>query len=620
MPYGFSIVVAKDTCLSSHPIARINSDACENGKSYICVSPYCMVFLSASKNRRFVNTAEKGHWFVIGIGTDYDGNLASDSLLYQLSLDPDVALDEQASKIQPAHGQYVAVAYNRIQNSYIAVTDPGNLRSLFSLETDEIQYFSSSISMLRETSSLPQWTADTINQAFLLRYGYPLPGRSVYKDITEIRPQQIVYSKIMEGKSCKVIKSYSTTKYKPYDISIFSSTNTEEDLLNRMKESCRSQLGSNTKVGVLLGGFDSALVASLLVRLGAEVETYSFHYESETFNQPLVNELTLNLGIKHHWVSITPEVIRTGLSQYSSRCNWPTLWLNYVIQTQYLCEKMAADGMQSCFSGDGCDTAFLGYPSTHRRGRFYALMPRLTNPVVNSLTTLFHTLQFEKYLGHIGRVILSLISSTRHSKKDRALYSFQLFDIFLQRKLTNTVPNTNDEVARHFSSVSESTKNLSYEHKLYMAKSFISPNRCKLVSASDSSGLSIHSPYLHPYVTEFSRMLSVDELRPKGIKEASEGKYLLMKMAEHAGLLPKEVIYQPKLAAICSPIDSWLASELREFSLEKFASLPFDYDKQYVNRLLDDMWAEKLYKKWFAKDGVVSIGASLLLTYACLFQ
>ena len=42
---------------------------------------------------------------------------------------------------------------------------------------------------------------------------------------------------------------------------------------------------SNDRVGVLLGGLDSALVASGLKRLGKKVETFSFGFENSMFNQ-----------------------------------------------------------------------------------------------------------------------------------------------------------------------------------------------------------------------------------------------------------------------------------------------------------------------------------------------
>ena len=93
-----------------------------------------------------------------------------------------------------------------------------------------------------------------------------------------------------------------------------------------------------------------------------------------------------------------------------------------------------------------------------------------------------------------------------------------------------------------------------------------------------------------------------------------------MKMAENSGLLPSEIIYQSKIAAVNSPIDDWLAKDLYTFANKKLAYLPFSYESGYTKNLLGDLFLEKIYKDYFSSDGVVSLAPSLLLTYASLFE
>jgi hypothetical protein len=387
-----------------------------------------------------------------------------------------------------------------------------------------------------------------------------------------------------------------------------------------MLESSKQQLGEARRVGVLLGGFDSALVAALLVRLGVQVETFSFCYENTEFNQPFADTLADFLKIQHHWIPITPDVIKHGLQNYSSHCSWPTIWPNYVIQTQHLCKIMAEQDIESCFSGDGCDTVFLGYPSTFRRGSVYQRIPKLPSWLAHSIITILNSLGLEHVSGHIYRVVISLLRASIYPSQDRPLRSFQLFDPNSYKHLTGEAYPSPLFEDSHFQKMHELFSSQSYARKIYFGKSLISPNRCKLVSSSDIAGFPIHSPYMHPAVKSFAQQLPDELMRPKDKAGHKEGKYILMKMAEDEKLLPNDVIYQPKLAAIKSPIDAWYDNELREFMQEQLIDLPFEPNFQYLESLMSDLVIEKIYKNHFSEDMVVSLAISMLATYASFFK
>jgi len=394
----------------------------------------------------------------------------------------------------------------------------------------------------------------------------------------------------------------------------------ERALLNCLKAACVQQLGNAKKVGVLLGGFDSALVASILHSLGVNVQTYSFYYENNRYNQPYIELLSKSLGISHSWIEINADVIKEGISKYKENCSWPTMWLNYVVQTQFVCRQMSEDGMELCFSGDGCDTVFLGYPSTHRRGQVYQQIPKIGNKLSSIVISLVHYSKLEYIFGHLARVGLSLIDAAKESVENRPLHSFQIFNPSSYRNLTGKIFKLSDKHKNHFADVRKNMIDLSYERKMYLTKGYISPNRAKLVSSSDVSGMCIHSPYLHETVKRFANSLPENALRPENEEHGEEGKYLLMKMAENFDLLPREIIYQSKIAAVKSPIDDWLSNELFNYSQNKLKALPFEYNAGYVKTLLKNLAIEKLYKDRFSSDGVVSLAPSLLLTYASLFE
>ncbi len=494
------------------------------------------------------------------------------------------------------------------------ISDPSGLRSLYYAEIGGIVYIGSALSALKSIAPESVCRPDVDIEAFLFRYAYLPLGKTVYVGVHELRPAHYRIYNVSDG------------SLEEKGIIKLESTLTGPDIINQQSlhdtliSVTQKQLRGHKKAGVLLGGFDSALVAALLVKLGVEVETFSFSYQDVSFNQPLVTELSHYLGVKHHWIDINPLVIKEGFQNYSENCSIPTIWPNYVIQTQHICKIMAEKGIRACFSGDGCDTAFMGYPSTYRRGGIYQRLPKIPFMLSLFLVRLLNISRLEYVLGHIFRVLVSLLRASSYRIEQRPLRSFQLFDPCSYSRLNRQASPNWEKYEWVIESSEQKIDGSSYERKMYFGKSLISPNRAKLTSSSDIGGFVIESPYLHPELKAFASQIPDELLRPIEQEQAKEGKFLLMSMAEQQGLLPAAIIYQKKVAAIRSPIDSWYSGQLKSYLLKLLESLPGSYDHGYVDFLLRDLWVEKIYKKHFSDDFVVSLGASLLITYATFFD
>jgi len=173
------------------------------------------------------------------------------------------------------------------------------------------------------------------------------------------------------------------------------------------------QAATEDKAAVLLGGVDSALVAAGLCRLGKQVETFSFDYTDGKYNQPHTDTVAKHLGITHNWIPVTGEMIATGLENFRNEFNAPTNWPNYVIQTKVVCEEIRQRRYYYCYSGDGCDTIFLGYPGTHRRTSLLTRLPALPDWLVNLLLFLTAIKPLERRTGHPYRVLLNIIRSLK---------------------------------------------------------------------------------------------------------------------------------------------------------------------------------------------------------------
>ena len=623
MTHGFVAVFSRNNLnLSDKESGLIKPN---EGFTSIQLSSSLSIYISTPKNPSFIQSWTAGAWAFIGIGDQILNEALKEYFNHS-----DSAFNEEKinSNIEPIiktnPGQYCGVLFNENTGQLVQITDPLGCRSLFVFDSQNIKIVASSLPMIKNIVSDKYIKPNVDSNDFLLRYAYSLPGETVYKNIYETEPKLLTSENIRTNKNIQknkiVLDNEQTGNKKEFVKNKIGKSRYEHELYERLLLTCEQQVGKVKKVGVLLGGFDSALVVSLLKKLDIELETYSFYYRDTNYNQPYIDELAAQLDITHRWVEIDPAIIKFGIGKYGSICNWPTLWLNYIIQTQHLCNQMIENGVEVCFSGDGCDSAFLGYPSTYRRGNVYQMFPRLSPRFANLLKNAFHVVRLEYVFGHIARVLLSLIDASQYSVEKRPLYSFQIFNDKSFKRLTGRAPTQSSAVEKYFLDRFKEIINLSYERKIYFTKNFISPNRCKIVSSSDISGLAVYSPYLHPLVRSYAQKLPDEAMRPTDGSHSKEGKYILMKMAEDYKLLPRNIIYQKKVAAIHSPIDEWLSKELNEYALDHISSLPFNYSKSYVNSLLAEQTSEKLYKKYFSDDGVVSLAPSLLITLASFFE
>ncbi|MCJ8320901.1 MAG: asparagine synthase-related protein [Colwellia sp.] len=514
------------------------------------------------------------------------------------------------NKSELPYEQFVSILYCKNNKTVTLAADPTGIQSLFWMKIKEDIIISSSLDFLTSCIHWHNFQPSNISEEFCLQYGYIPLGKSVYSNVNELLPTQCC---IITHQSC-ISAKYWSNKY-INNINVEQYSDPIDRLYYLMKSVIIEQLGDSKKVGVLLGGFDSALVAAFIAKLGIKVETYTFEYETSHFNQPFIKEIGEIENITTNWVKITPKILEELLTNYNKISNYPTLWLGYVLQTAYLTKQMHAKGIYHCLSGDGCDTAFMGYPSTHNRGNFYKKLPRIPIKLSNAIIKSVEFFRLEYFLGHIYRVIVSMLNAATFSLDARPIRSFQIFNPESINKLRGKMPSDTDKVTALIEEYDAKLLGLSFDRKMYHAKSYFSPNRNKLTTSTNMNGVFIKSPYLHPAIKQFVAALPDKYFRSKS--SSDEGKEILMAMAERYQILPKEIIYQKKLAAISSPIDDWLSSSLKETCIKKIEK---SHIKGNYKHLFNSTFIEKLYKKYFSNDNVVSLAASLLTTYSSFFN
>jgi len=508
-------------------------------------------------------------------------------------------------------GSYAFFLFDAEKDLSMIGSDPDGFRKLYYRYENEGLYFSTT---LLSTPFLIDKKTE-INRSmedFLLGYEF-LPGtKTIYKDIFSLKPGKTISLKKNK------ISEFCIKKFKPKIEKKASENDLIDSLYKSFLNAIEDQCPSTEKVAVLLGGFDSALVASILKKMGKKVETFTFCFEKSQYNQKNTDYLKTFYGIEHTWVKIDQAVILNGLSKYALYFNQVTSSPHYIIQTAEACRIMRNKGYRNCLTGHGCDEIFLGYPNVHNRAKFFLNISKTPKSLIKFLYTIVSNSILEKYFGHPIRFIRNFLNIAKRDMPVRGHISNRIFDDFsLKRMRLETGPNQSIDSETLLESLAIGLEELSPLRLAYHGKAMPGLSKTNIEGSANISGLNIVSPYFHPSLTNFSTVIPEELLRPtKKTKSAITGKYILMKMVEKYNLLPNEIIYQKKASPVASPVDSWYSGALESFILESIKELPFEYDRKYVERLLKPKFTEKLFRDHISIGSYTSNAIAVLVTYA----
>ncbi len=530
-------------------------------------------------------------------------------------------LDDPTDGLSKLDGQFLIALSDPLNNLLLILPDPNGLRSAYYTEhLDGTVSFSTNLSTLAEATP-GQHPADDTYQNFFLSHGFFPFNHSAFKGIKQIPAGHI----LRVTPSTVALQTVTQTQRWSQQIdAIDFSLMSEEAVIDLLHEflgnAVKEQLSPDPKVGVLLGGFDSALVAAYLCQAGKEVHTYSFYYEDERYNQAHTDTVAKHLGCTHHWIPINSKVIARGIEEFDLYFNSPTNWLNYVIQTEEVCRQIQRDGIRHVYSGDGCDATFLGYPRVHATSAFFKRMGKWPSTLTNGLIHLFDSAWLENLCGRPYTVAMHLLRTLAREMPERGFLTFRILDenSIRHMKAPHYVAAEQDDESL-LKAISAPLKGKSADRIAYGGKGFLSPNRSKIIGSSDSVGITIQAPYLHPGLKALALKLPDELCRPTNQNESKEtGKYILMRMALDKKLLPHDAIYQKKIAAVDAPIDDWLKEDLAKTGKHYLESLPFTINPQFRDSLFRKKAIEELHRKYVASDSLTTHGLSLLLTYSRL--
>jgi asparagine synthetase B (glutamine-hydrolysing) len=467
---------------------------------------------------------------------------------------------------------------------------------------------SSSLSVLayalRETTSI-----DRSYEDFALGFGF-LPG--THTPFTGIQS-------LPAGTRYVAATSHSeTTTTFPITVrSVKSFADAIPQLHDVFIKAVKEQAGSRTRHAVLLGGFDSMLVAATLKKLGHEVHTYTFSFGDPHFEQKNIAEFVTSLGITHHPVVITPELIAQNLREFGTHFFQLGAQSHYQIHTLIASQHIARDGFEAIFNGDGCDAIFLSYPTVNRRASISTRVANAPRLLKKAVLSPLQTALAERQLGHVARVIRSVLNNALLPEPARGHLPTQYLDHYALSQLrAGAQPQQAETMLALRMRLAEPTAQMDGPRRAFHGNGLTAQSKVKVDGAVCTTGLPHFSPYLHSELRAFVTSLPIEYLKNQNDSPSANGKELLVAMVREYKLLPDLFIDQPKQSPVDSPVDHWYTTSLKENIVAQLQDLPFPVNTKYVNTLLRGKYAEKWYRNNVSIGHHALQAIGLLASYA----
>src|SRR5579875_370486 len=297
--------------------------------------------------------------------------------------------------ILAAYGQWCLAAVERFRGMFaFALWDEGDRRlhlcrdrfgvkPLYYALRNGVLAFGSELRALN-IAGFTSRNVDPAGVAEFLRYGYISAPRSIFEDVSVIRP----------GTICSFDADLRVTERVYWNTQdLYEGPDAErlrrelaalpqDALLDRVEEELgrafEYRMVADVPVGLFLsGGIDSSLVAALLARrAGLRLKTFTIGYgDSEYDERQYARQVAGSLGADHVELLVSPQVALDVAMQLPELADEPIGDSSFV--PTYLVSKLARERVKVALSADGADELFGGYARYAYCGSFLERRSRL---------------------------------------------------------------------------------------------------------------------------------------------------------------------------------------------------------------------------------------------------
>ena len=263
------------------------------------------------------------------------------------------------SCLQDLNGQFAFAVWDSKKKILFLARDRVGIRPLHYTFHNSTFYFASEIKSIFASNRVPR-EIDPIALEQIFTVWTPLPGKTAFKNISELKPGH--YAIISEG-------SFNEKKY--WDIPYYPSDEHLRDdpqelshaIGDLLKDAVRIQLRSDVPVGTYLsGGLDSSGISALVAKhFNADVQTFGIRFEEPDFDEGIFQrQMSSFLHVKHSELFASNADIANAFAELIWSCEKPLL--RTAPAPLFLLSGFVRDsGLKVVLTGEGADEVFGGY-------------------------------------------------------------------------------------------------------------------------------------------------------------------------------------------------------------------------------------------------------------------
>lgn len=442
------------------------------------------------------------------------------------------------------NGQFALAIWDRSRRELFLARDRVGIRPLFFTLQNDVLTFASEIKAIFTDSAIPrEIDASALDEIFT--FWTNLPGRTVFKNIHELRPGH--YATI-KNNHFQIGKFWDIPFAPPQDQLNLSVGQYAEHIKDLLTDAIRIRLRADVPVGCYLsGGLDSSGVTSLVVKnFDNNVRTFGIRFEEKAFDEGQHQNLMVSyLRTDHTEIVATNQFIGEALPQVLWHCEKPLLRTGPV--PLFLLSKAVHDShYKVVLTGEGADEVFGGYnifreakvrnfwakqPDSKFRGKLIGkLYPYIFNdPRLWQMKQVFFATGLDRhhdpFFSHLIRWQTTSKIKTFFAAEVHAAQNLDAFN----GALTSMLPAS-------FSQWDPLAKAQYLEMTLFLSNYLLSSQGDRVAMAHS---VEIRLPFLDYRIIEFMGQVP-SSLKIRGMNE----KYLLKKAFQ--GILPEAIVRRPK--------------------------------------------------------------------------
>lgn len=540
----------------------------------INISFFRLSIIDQSNKGRQPMVSFSGNLIIIFNGEIYNANKLKEKLSgysFKSNSDTEVLLNmyhkygEQC--LEYLEGMFSFLIFNKINNTCFIARDRFGMKPLYFKKDDHQFIISSEIKPILNFSNNNKFNEKAFSD-FLLKQKMDHKEVSFFKDIQSLEKSNFALirdNKIIKSRYWSINKNEYTT-----------SKNFEKDYLKYLKNSLKSHLISDRKIGLLFsGGTDSVVLATIMKKYYLEKFTnYTYDFENNIIGDGQKSKkISKNLKIKNKLTLIKPDNVINGFNDMCLRLESPFTSIRLFGHHGCL-KEMKKDNVAVVLEGTGGDEILGGYE--YNLVHFYLDLIKKkkdTNKFIEIL------------LNRNSKKILNYISAIENQfnmlKNCEPFLNKSYFNKAFLLKSIDTKTDKEQNIKVNFLQKSQLvdidyinlTRSLKYSDRLSM-----------------SCGIENRVPFLDKDLSSFCFNLENNFKIRNGVE-----RYISKKATSR---LINQNFFSKEKKAITDPQTKWLKTNLKKFILDNIHSKDF---KDYY--ILDSQKFINHYQK-FIKDDI----------------